>query len=429
MKSDYFEFLRFPSISADPERSGDVRRCGDWVADYLKKGGFDVDLWETSGYPTIFAQNEQREGRPTLLFYGHYDVQPADPLELWDSDPFEPTEKKGEVYARGAQDNKGQIFYTMAALIDVIDEPINIKLCIEGEEESGSTGLSGILQERSEQLQADAILVVDIGIPAKDQPAITLGTRGMLTMSILCRGSAFDLHSGAHGGVVYNPNHAIVAMLASLRNDEGKVLVDGFYDGIEVSTEGIDLLFDEPGYKRDFGAEPIGGEQEFSPAESLAVRPTLEINGVAGGYAGPGFKTVIPAVAHAKISCRLVPGQDPDKIAHAIERHLKAACPKGLELDVEIHSATPASRSKATSPIAKAAKEAYEELFNKPCQQILSGASIPIASELQQAAGGDILFIGLGLDSDRIHSPNEHFGLDRIETGFKLIRSIIKRTK
>lgn len=434
--NDYLQFLRFASVSADPAHAEDVVSCAKWLADYLKKSGLEVEMWETSGYPVVFAQNRECDAsKPTVLLYGHYDVQPTDPLDEWETAPFEPTLKNGTIYARGAQDNKGQIFYTITAVAQMIKErgplPVNIKLLIEGEEEVKSTGLAGILEERKEQLKADYLIVVDVEIPDAQTPAVTLGARGMAPMTVELRGSKTDLHSGFHGGIVYNPNHAMVELLAKLRGPDGRIAVPGFYDDVEELSEEekrlIDLSFDPQKYRENFGAEATGGERDRPPAESQTLRPTLEINGISGGYAGPGFKTVIPAKSIAKLSCRLVPNQDPVKMVNLVADFLKRHCPPGIEIAVTPIGGGPAIHASPHSRLAQVASEAYTELFGTPCRFIYAGGSIPVTVGLVKASGAELVFIGMGVSTDRIHAPNEHFGWDRFQTGVKLIHSILEK--
>lgn len=436
---DYLTFLRFESISTDPAYAQQVQACADWLQNYLTKIGFDVQKWPTEGHPTIFA-SYLRAGpdKPTLLIYNHYDVQPVDPLEEWETPPFEPTIRNGQVYARGAQDNKGQCFYTMQALKGLIDVtgtlPINIKLIIEGEEETGSNGLAKILSQKQKDLKADHLAIVDLGIPGPDEPTLTLGLRGLVTLDVSLVGSKTDLHSGCHGGVAYNPIHALVDLLAKLRDRTGKISVPGFYDNVlpvdEEEKRQLNLEFDLKKYENMFGIKPTGGEKTFSPAERNWLRPTLEINGVSGGYAGTGFKTVIPAKAHAKISCRLVPNQEPKKIGSLVANFLKENAPDGITVDVQVRpGGGPAIRSKATSKAAQAFAKAYTEVFGKTCGFIFEGASIPIVPELAATSQSDVVMLGLGLGDDLIHAPNEHFGLDRIEKGFLIMALAIESLK
>jgi acetylornithine deacetylase/succinyl-diaminopimelate desuccinylase-like protein len=432
---DYFDFLRFRSISADPEYGGEMRACADWVAKYLEESGLQVEQWETPGYPVVAGKWMGAEGKPTLLLYGHYDVQPVDPLDEWESDPFEPTVRGRDVFARGAQDNKGQILYAMAAIRALMKRdgklPINVKVCIEGEEESKSVGFSKVLEERKEQLQADYLVAPDFDIPAADRPSIVLGLRGLVALTVDLRGSKHDLHSGMAGGIVYNPNHALVEMLAALRNEEGQVVVPGFYDDVEMlSDEERDLLTldlgDEQLYREEFEAEANGGEADLPPGESARARPTLEINGISGGYSGPGFKTVIPAQAQAKISCRLVPHQDHAKIRDAIVKFLEERCPKGMEMTVTDHGGAGAMRASVKGPLVDALAKAYEEVFGKECVRTLSGGSVPITQQLARVAGAEAVFMGTGLMSDAIHAPNEHFNLDRQRLGFQVFARFLE---
>ncbi len=426
--ADYFTFLRFQSISSEPQYKEQLHTCVDWLTSYLKAIGFTVEIWKTKGHPTIFASHEKAgPDQPTLLIYNHYDVQPVDPLELWVSPPFEPTLRNGEIYARGAQDNKGQCFYVLLALKALLKRdgklPINIKLCIEGEEECGSAGLSGILQEKKTELKSDYLAVVDLGMESPTSPAITLGTRGILTMDVEVTGTHTDLHSGFHGGIAFNPIHALVKLLAMVRDESGKVVIPHFYDDVKDLSEGdkaqLSLKFDADKYEAEFGAKPLGGEQNYSTLERGWLRPTFEVNGINGGYSGDGFKTVIPAKATAKVSCRLVPNQDPEKISKLVADFLKSYAPKGVNVAVHVHAGHgKAIRANINSKAVKAFAKAYEEVFNASCDYIMSGGSIPITTQLTEVCGGEVVMVGLGLMTDCIHAPNEHFGIDRIEKGF-----------
>lgn len=436
---DYYTFLKFQSISSEPVYKEQVLACADWVADYLKRIGFQVDMWSTSGHPTIFANyNQAGKDQPTLLIYNHYDVQPVDPLELWKTPPFQPTLRNGQVFARGAQDNKGQCFYVLYALKTLMDLygkfPINIKLCIEGEEECGSAGLSGILGQKKKELKADYLAIVDLGFPKPNQPAVTLGIRGMVAMDVEITGSRTDLHSGSHGGLAYNPIHALTELLSKVRDANGKITIPGFYDDIKLlpaeEKTHVGFEFDHDDYYSTFGTQATGGEQEYSPLERNWTRPTFEINGINGGYSGSGFKTVIPAKAYAKVSCRLVPNQDPQKIGKLVAAYLNANTPKGTKINVHIHEGGGnALRSDINSKAVKAFAEAYSEIFQVPCEYIYSGASIPIVAQLAATSEAEVVMVGLGLPDDGIHAPNEHFGLDRIQNGFLSIARVIQLLK
>lgn len=428
---DYFTFLKFKSVSSEPEYKKDLLDCVNWLEKYLKDMGFQTEVWPTKGHPTLFASNlKAGPDKPTLLIYNHYDVQPVDPIDEWITPPFEPIIRDGQVYARGAQDNKGQCFYTLQALKMLLkfegQLPLNIKLCIEGEEEMGSCGLEGVLQEKKEKLKADYLAVVDVGIPAMNKPAVSLGVRGILTMDVTAECSSCDLHSGSHGGLAYNPIHALIELFGKIRDEKGRIKIPGFYDDVSVLSEEektlLALKFDEEEYFKLFGTIPSGGENEFSPQERVWLRPTIEVNGINGGYVGAGFKTVIPAKAIAKVSCRLVPNQDPDHIGRLVSKYLESNAPKGVKIKVSMHGGGGlAVRVKPNSKLVKCFSEAYKEVFNAPCEYILNGGSIPVVTKLAQASESEVIFVGLGLPDDQIHAPNEHFGVDRIEKGCLII--------
>lgn len=425
--ADYFTFLRFKSISSEKEYIPEMNQCITWLKNYIQEIGLDTEIWQTEGHPILFASHlKAGPGRPTILIYNHYDVQPVDPLELWNSPPFDPTERNGEIYARGAQDNKGQCFYVLQALKLLLKKeknfPINVKLVIEGEEEVGSLSLSKIIKKKSQALQADILAIVDVGIAKADVPSVVLGVRGIITMDVELTGSNIDLHSGFHGGIVYNPLHALVEILAKLRDEEGRVTVPGFYENVKTISleekQRLLLSFDATSYHEDFEAQATGGEKAFSPLERAWVRPTLEVNGIWGGYIGKGFKTVIPAKAYAKLSCRLVPDQKPENIASLVSKYLYHLAPPGIEVKVNIHEGVgEAVRSDIHSPGLKAFLQAYEEVFKKPIAYTYAGGSIPIVHELQAVSGTEVVFVGLGLPTDAIHAPNEHFGIDRLKKG------------
>lgn len=434
---DYFTFLKFQSISADPNHQADVLACLEWLKDYLQKMGFEVEVWPTSTYPTLFASYCKIPSAKTLLIYNHYDVQPVDPLDEWNSPPFEPTLKGDTVFARGAQDNKGQCFYVLLALKTLLEKegklPVNVKLCIEGDEETGSVGLSEIAPFKTKELKADYLLIADLGIKSEKEPAITLGTRGIVTMEVKLTTATSDLHSGEHGGIALNPIQELAHLLSKLHDEEtGRVMVPGFYDGVHELTEeernALDFSFDAKAYERSFGALPIGGEKNYTPLESAWVRPTLEFNGIGGGYDGPGFKTVLPKCATAKISCRVVANQDPNKIAIQVVEFLEQLKPFGVKLHVEILHANGAISTSPASHIAKIAMKTYSEVFNIPCKCIMTGGSIGVVGPLAKASSAEVLFLGLGLPDDQIHAPNEHFNLSRIQKGMAIISNIILET-
>ncbi|MCP5509097.1 MAG: M20/M25/M40 family metallo-hydrolase [Chlamydiales bacterium] len=423
---DYLTFLKFKSISTDPQYKTDVLACADWLTDYLKKCGLEVERWETEGHPTLFATNlKAGPDKPTLLIYHHYDVQPVDPLDEWKSDPFDPLVKDGVVYARGASDNKGQCFYTLCALQEVKDLDFNLKLVIEGEEEIGSPGLQKLCEKKAEQLKADYLLVVDVDMPERNEPGVTLGARGITTMEIKVRGAKADLHSGNHGGMAYNPARALMETLVKCWDTEGKIAIPGFLEGITPipleELEQLDLEMDEKAYQDAFGVAVLGGGKTANWLE-----PTIEINGFSSGYTGEGFKTIIPAVAKCKLSCRLVPGQDPDQIAALVSDFLQAEMIPGMEINVTVHHGGAAVRTSSNSPFVKLCVDALETVFKKKCRFILTGGSIPIAQALSQASGAEVLFLGMALPEDAVHSPNEHFDLNRLELGFLTLVELFK---
>ncbi len=431
---DYCTFLRFQSMSTDPAFAQETKRAADWVCSYLNQMGMQASLWETSGYPVVFGEYKAGNDCPTIFLYSHYDVQPVDPIELWKHDPFSPHLENGVVYARGAADNKGQCMYVMAALRAFLslgkEKKINIKYFIEGEEESGSHGTLEALKTHRDALRADALFVVDAGMLTPNTPAVTIGVRGIMTMEIALQNSNADLHSGIHGGIVLNPNRAFVTLFAQLWDETGRVQVPGFYDAVQKISEEeracLDLSFDRETYTRNFGVHafcPEGEEQGF--VTSNWFMPTLEMNGMSGGYTGSGFKTVIPSVARAKISCRLVPNQDPVTIAKAIAAYLRAKAPKGFKVTIEEGHGAPAYRVSPTSKVVKEATRALKSAFGVPAQCILCGASVPIVHDLAIASGAEAVLIGVGLDTDDIHAPNEHFSLKQLEQGFLTIATLL----
>lgn len=433
---DFKAFLRFQSISSEPEYKQHVRSCADWVADYLRRQGLEVEYWESAGHPVLFAEDlTAGPDKPTVLIYNHYDVQPVDPLELWKTPPFEPDVRNGDIFARGAQDNKGQCFYVLQvirALKQLGTLPVNIKLCIEGEEECGSPGLTHLVKEKAERLKADYLLIVDVAIKGPEKPAIGLSVRGLVALDVHCRGSQTDLHSGLHGGIVFNPIHALVEILASLRDAEGRILVPGFYDGIQelspAQKELLDLSFDPQEYFEEVGAVATGGERHLPPLERVGLRPTIEINGIIGGYTGSGVKTVIPAVASAKLTCRLVPNQEPEIVGSMVADYLQKQAPTGIEVTTHVHPGRgKAVRTQPGSKLVQAAAQSYEDIFKTPCSYVLDGGSIPISAELQAASGAEILFMGMGLSGDQIHAPNEHFGLERLRKGFLVLATLLRK--
>ncbi len=437
VKSDYFHFLRFPSISADPAYAPQMEKCAHWLQQYiLTKTGLKSEVIPTSGYPLVYAEDLSAGPQaPTLLIYGHYDVQPVDPVDLWESGPFDPTERNGKVYARGAVDDKGQIFYAITALRAFKElgkkQGVNLKLCIEGEEESASKGLSQSLLQLKEKLKADSLLVIDFDQFDRETPALSLGARGMLCLEVELTGSRSDLHSGIHGGMAYNPNKALVQLLSQLWDSNGKVAIPRFYDEVEETTEEernrFAFRYDEKSYSKEFGVGAIGGEKGLSLAENNVFRPTLEINGISGGYAGAGFKSVIPAKAVAKLSCRTVPRQDPAKLSRLITRFLEERVVPGMKIKVVDLGGEPSFRGSPDSQLAKAVAQAAEEVTGKACKNILCSASIPIVAKMIRELGVEVVGMGYGLPTDDIHAPNEHFDMGRFELGYLTVARTLER--
>lgn len=430
---DFFTFLKFPSVSTDPSHKKDLLACSDWLCSYMECIGLKTEVWETSGHPTVFGSYEGGRG-PTLLFYGHYDVQPDAPLDEWKSPPFQPEIRDGTVYARGAIDNKGQGFYTLAAIHAFLEcakeKNINIKVLIEGEEEVGSPGLEAILDEKSKSLKADHVFIVDVDMYAKGIPAVTLGIRGVANLNVLVKNSNTDLHSGVYGGVVLNPARALVVALGKMWDEEGKVSIPSFYEGVKTLSKEEHAVFDwDTDFKKlaePFGVKVFKGEGDFSLLESNWIRPTLEINGMESGYTGEGFKTIVPSKATAKLSCRLVPNQDPEQIITAIEAFLKKNLPEGIEISIEKGHGTPGFITAPNSETVKRVSAAYEVVYREKCRSKLCGATIPIAGMLSKVCGGELVMIGVGLLTDNMHAPNECFGLDRFKEGFLSITQILE---
>ncbi|MCI5052571.1 MAG: dipeptidase [Simkaniaceae bacterium] len=429
----YFTFLKFKSVGTDPKYRDETIACAEWLIERLTWMGMQVETIDTKTFPVIVASSISDESQPILMLYGHYDVQPVDPIELWTSDPFDPQVRDGQVYARGAQDNKGQCFHMLEAVRAylALSKGANVKIIIEGEEENGSVGLHEVAEKSADKLKCDYLVVNDVAIPAPGVPGVTLGARGISTLEVTCKGANTDLHSGDHGGMVLNPLRALVDTLNKMWDEDGRIAIDGIYDDVKDLTkeerEGFDLDYNESEYKATFGIGAVKPEPGYSPRESNWFRPSLEINGLWGGYTDEGFKTVIPAKAYAKISCRLVPNQDAKKVYEQISSFLQANMAPGIEIETHFHGGGPAFLAGKDSKIVKIALDAYSEVFGTPCKKISAGGSIPIIGELARVTGAEIVGTGTGLMDDNIHAPNEHYGLDRFEQGFLVITQMIEK--
>ena len=423
---DYKTLLRFPSIGADPAHLADCQACAEWILGFLAPLGFSAELVrpDAAQPPIVVAE---RPGAPdaarTVLVYGHYDVQPVDPLSEWKTPPFEPTERDGRLYARGAQDDKGQWFALLQGLRAAIESGARlpaIRLVLEGQEESGSRALADLAHDLRRRLAADVLLVADTSKEASGRPAIVAGLRGVLHFTATLKGPAYDLHSGQHGGVAPNPAQGIAELVASLHNPDGSIAVEGFCDNIlepsetefALATEGG---FDENAYRQEVGVFPVGGERGVPAIVRNAFRPTVEINGIHGGYGGPGSKTVIPSFALAKISCRLVPGQSPAHAWECLKRHLEAHCPRGLTLELtELTGCEPGFRLPVDSPVTRIARDILDGFDPRGAAFVWEGASIPIVARLRDVTGAAPLLVGFGMQEDRIHCPNESFSREQV---------------
>jgi acetylornithine deacetylase/succinyl-diaminopimelate desuccinylase-like protein len=434
--NELLELLRIPSISADPAYKNDVQRCAESLAEGLQKTGMEkVEICKTAGNPIVYGEKIIDTTKPTILVYGHYDVQPADPLDLWTSPAFEPvikvTEKhpQGAIFARGACDDKGQMFMHVKAVESMLaanELPCNVKFMIEGEEEVGSENLAIFVKNEKERLKADVILVSDTGMLANDVPSITTGLRGLSYVEVEVTGPNRDLHSGLYGGCVANPINVLAEMIASLHDENGKITIPGFYDKVvelsdEERAEMAKAPFSHDAYCKALNIEETMGEAGYSTMERGSIRPTLDVNGIWGGYTGEGAKTVIASQAFAKISMRLVPDQDPDEITNLFLSHFESIAPKGVRVKVKPHHGGEAAVTPINSIGYKAASMAYEKSFGKKPIPVRSGGSIPIVAMFEKELGLKTILMGFGLDSDAIHSPNEHFGLFNFYKGIETI--------
>ncbi|MDO8549815.1 MAG: dipeptidase [Ignavibacteria bacterium] len=421
------EFLRIPSISTLSENKDDVARCAQFVSDNLKKIGLSrVEIFKTEGHPIVYGEWLGAPGKPTVLVYGHYDVQPVDPVELWNSPPFEPTLKNGKIFARGATDDKGQVFMHFKSVEAYFKNegslPVNVKFIIEGEEEIGSESLNIFLKNNSDLLKCDAVLISDSSLYGSGIPTLTYGLRGISYLEIEMVGPNRDLHSGSFGGAIANPINKMAQLISKLHDKNGKITIPGFYnDVIKLTKKEKEnfkaLKFSDKKFAKELGIDELNGEKGFSTPERLWARPTLDCNGIIGGFTGKGAKTVIPSKVTAKISMRLVPDQNPNKIAKLFERYIKKIAPKSVKVKVtNLHGGYP-SLTDINNLANIAASKAMAKAFGKKTVFVREGGSIPIVTEFSKKLKAPVVLMGLGLNTENLHSPNEHFDLNHFELG------------
>lgn len=429
-EAQLMEFLRIPSVSTDPAHAADVERCADWLADHLRSIGMPhVEIFPTKGHPIVYAEYlEAGPSVPTVLFYGHYDVQPVDPIDLWTNPPFEPTVRDGKVYARGATDDKGQVFLHIKALEALFaingKLPVNVKLLIEGEEEIGSPNLAPFVKEKKKMLKCDAVLVSDTPMFAPGKPSLVYGLRGLAYLQIDVQGPNRDLHSGSYGGAVANPLNALAHIIAMLKSPDGTILVPGFFDDVLEITHDehialTDLDYDEDRLLDDVGVTKLVGEENYTTPERLWARPTLDVNGLLGGFTGEGAKTVLPAKAMAKVSMRLVPHQKHTDIAQKVMDYIRQITPPGVTVQVhDLHGADPVLVPR-DSPAMHAAVTALEDTFETPCRFTREGGSIPVVLLFDTILKAPTVLMGFGLNNENAHSPDEHFDLGNFHIGMR----------
>jgi acetylornithine deacetylase/succinyl-diaminopimelate desuccinylase-like protein len=425
--ADLVEFLRIPSVSNSAHHKEDTKRCARFVADLMRKAGLErVEIFRTPGHPLVYGAWCGAPGRPTVLVYGHYDVQPVDPLELWVSPPFEPSIRKGEIYARGAADDKGQVYIHIAAVEAHLKRngklPVNVKFLIEGEEEVGSENLGRFVDAHRQMLRSDVVLISDTAMFQRGLPSICYGLRGLCYFQIDLRGSKTDLHSGSFGGAVANPGQVLAQILASMKDRNGRVTIPGFYKDVKPLTgrerrEFGRLPFSDRKYAREIGAPALAGEKGYSTLERTWVRPTFEVNGILTGFTGEGAKTVIPAVAMAKVSMRLVPNQNPDRIGKLFERHLRKICPRTVEMKItRMHGGQPWIAS-MDHPAIRAAAKAFERGFGRRPVYTREGGSIPVVATFANILKVPSVLMGIGVPDENAHAPNEKLVLENFHGG------------
>ena len=429
--TEFCDYLRFPSVSAQPQHKQDLQACAAWLVAHCQQMGLEAKLCETAGHPIVVAKTprEKNSRKPHFLVYGHYDVQPPEPLELWKSPPFEPRLDGNIIYARGSTDNKGQNLAHLKAVEAYLKTgtplPCDLTFVLEGEEEVGSESLSDFLKSNRRELHCQAVVISDTGMPSLKHPALTYSLRGIVAFEITVRGPARDLHSGIFGGAVENPAMALARLLARVRDDKGRITIPGFYDDVAPITkferqQAARYPLKDAQLKKLLGPPRLFGERGFTPSEQRSARPTFEINGLTSGYQGEGSKTIVPAWARAKVTCRLVPNQRPEQVRKIVAAHLKKICPPTVRLEISTGHGAEAYYVSPTGPLAQASLRALKQAFGAEPILMREGGSIPIVNEFKKILGADSLLLGLGLPDDNAHSPNEKFHLECFERGQRM---------
>jgi len=428
---ELFSFLALESISALPEHHKEINQTANWLSKALTNAGLEnVSVYETNGHPVVYGDWLHAEGKPTALLYGHYDVQPVDPIELWESAPFSPEIRDNKLYARGASDDKGQVFMHIKAVEAILQAtgslPVNIKFCLEGEEEIGSPTLPNFVEKNKELLQADVLVVSDTSMIDKGKPTICYGLRGLCGLEITVSGPKSDLHSGLFGGAIQNPITALVELLATLHDKDGVITVDGFYDKVASLSAEEQKAFNaleisDESLLTQTGSKSLFGEKGYSVIERLWTRPTLELNGIKGGFQGTGVKTVIPSEASAKITCRLVPNQDPDEIIELLQKHLTKHKPEGIDISIELFDKGKPFITPFDHKAIQAASTAYETVYKVPTSFTRGGGSVPIVAIFNELLNLPVVLMGFGLPDENFHAPNEHFHLENYDKGLETI--------
>ncbi|MEP6508415.1 MAG: dipeptidase [Gemmatimonadales bacterium] len=427
-RDELFDLLRIPSVSAKSENNADTAKTAGWVRDSLENAGLKAQVFRTPGHPIVIGEWRGAPGAPTVLVYGHYDVQPAEPLDLWTSPPFEPTIRNGNIYARGSVDDKGQLFLHIKSLQAHLATrgklPVNVVVIAEGEEEVGSDNLEQFINDHVDMLAAEAVVISDSAMFAPGQPSILSSLRGLAYFELIVCGPTVDLHSGAYGGAVVNPAMALARILATMHDENGHIAIDGFYDSVRTwepsVLEGMKKLpFDAETFRQETGAPELGGEKGFSILEQLWARPTCEVNGLLSGYTGEGAKTVLPSKAMAKVSCRLVPDQSPAEIEAKILKHVNKVAPKGVTATVKfLHGGKP-WRAELTGPLYDAARRALATAFSKPPVIVGEGGSIPVVGDFERILQAPVLLVGFGLPGENAHAPDEWMSEENFRIGMR----------